>query len=319
MKIKIIFLAILSTFIMTSCSLETKNYNDSFFAMDTYCKITVFDTNKNFDFIQKEIKNIENNLSRTIKMSEIYKHNNFGLKIISKDINGLISETDKISKKLNNTFDIRLGAVTELWDFKQKQEIPHKNDIIKALNNKNKFDFGGVGKGYASDIATSILKNNGAKSAIIALGGNISLIGEKPNKSSFLVGIKYPDKNIDDQIATLSLKDCFVVTSGSYERSFVKNNKTYHHIIDPKTGYPVDNELLSVTIINKNGTQADILSTALFVMGVEKALELKNSNIMNFDAVFITKDKKIIYTKGIEGKINLNQKYKEKGYELEKR
>jgi thiamine biosynthesis lipoprotein len=315
---KKILALILILFTFSGCNASNSPIVTTFFSMDTQCNITVFEKNKDTKSIELAVKELETKLSKTNSNSEIYKFNNLLSKSLSSETKQLISTSDEISKNTNGAFDIRLGAIMDLWGFSSNPKVPSQQDIIQAIDNKNKYDLGAVAKGYASDVAINILKGKGVKSAIVALGGNVGLIGKKPNNEPFNVGIKYPSKTVSDPLLTIKTTDCFIVTSGNYERSFDFNNKNYHHIIDPKTGYPVDNELVSVTIINKNGTQADALSTALFVMGLDKAIEFHNSNEYDFDFVLITKDKKIYCSHNILNNVELNEKFGGEGYEIKK-
>ena len=165
-------------------------------------------------------------------------------------------------------------------------------------------DFGAVAKGFAGDEAVKILESCGIESAILDLGGNIVAFGAKPDGTEWNVGIKNP-WNSENPAAGLKIRSKNVVTSGGYERFFIgADGKKYIHIFDGKTGHPVENGLESVSVVSESGVYADALSTALFVMGTEKAVEFWKSN-RDFDMILITKDKKIFYTPGLEQKITV--------------
>lgn len=164
-------------------------------------------------------------------------------------------------------------------------------------------DFGAVAKGFSGDEALKILEENGIKSALLDLGGNIQVLGAKPDGSEWNIGIKNPWE-AGNPVCGIKLKDKSVVTSGGYERFFFdENGKKYIHIFDSSTGFPVENELESVTVIADSGLYADSLSTSLFVMGTEKASGFWKKS-RDFEMVLITKDARLFYTSGIKDKIS---------------
>ena len=169
-------------------------------------------------------------------------------------------------------------------------------------------DFGAVGKGYAGDRAAEILKKNGIKSAILDFGGNIQTIGNKPDGSAWTVGIKNPWAAAEGGNAVacgVKIRDKAVITSGGYERFFIgEDGKKYIHIFDGKTGRPVENDLESVTIICEKGLYGDALSTSLFVMGKEKAVQFWKEN-RDFDFILITKKRELLCTKSIKDEMKI--------------
>lgn len=158
-------------------------------------------------------------------------------------------------------------------------------------------DLGGIAKGYAADVAASIIKEHGNQAAIINLGGNVYAYGEKANGDSFKIGVQNPFSPRGAYLGILSVKDQTVVTSGTYERFFEQDGTVYHHILDPKTGYPVENNLESVTIVTESSMSADALSTMTFVLGLEKGLNLVES-LDDVEALFITKDHQLYASSG---------------------
>jgi thiamine biosynthesis lipoprotein len=215
-------------------------------------------------------------------------------------------------------FDITIGPVMDLWGFgKEKQQIPKQealNEKLALVNmgalqlNQEKstallrkqgmeIDLGGIAKGYATEQVVNMLKSKGLKKGIINAGGNIYVLGQKDNKSLWQIGVQDP-RNSEEIVGILSVKDQYVVTSGDYQRYFIVGKQRYHHILDPKTGYPA-NDIMSVTVICKDGTQADILSTSLFVLGLKDGMKLLEK-MPGVEAVFITHDRKVIATKGIK-------------------
>ena len=185
---------------------------------------------------------------------------------------------------------------------KDQDETKQKNDNSSekdktisyvTLGPNQQIDLGGIAKGYTGQQLAELFESYGVSSALVSLGGNIQAIGTKPDGSSWKVGIRDPEGGQQDYIGILSVKDKAVVTSGGYERYFEENGQTYIHIINPKTGYPAEGDLLSVTIVSKDGTLADGMSTALYIMGFEKACQFWQLHRDEFDVILITDDGKI--------------------------
>ena len=166
-------------------------------------------------------------------------------------------------------------------------------------------DLGGIAKGYAADQVAEIFRSRQVPRGKIELGGNILVIGDKPDGTAWRVGIQDPKRAdaADGLVGVLNLMDAFAVTSGSYQRYFEQDGKIYHHIIDPATGYPADSGLTSVTVVadseTGNGTMCDALSTDLFVMGEEKALDFWRSGVYDFELVLVTEDDRVVVTAGL--------------------
>ena len=161
---------------------------------------------------------------------------------------------------------------------------------------KSAIDLGGIAKGYMADQLKEYLLGEGVTSAIINLGGNVLTIGEKPDGTSFNIGIQKPFDKQNATITSVQVKDSSVVTSGSYERYFKLGDTIYHHILNTETGYPCDNGLLSVTILSKESIDGDALSTACFTLGLEEGQKLIES-LEDIDAIFVTDDYEIIDTR----------------------
>ena len=231
---------------------------------------------------------------------------------VSEDTLTLITRSKEIYTLTDGAFDISCEPLTREWGFYSGLEnrVPSQQAIENALkgvgaahikikdstitlDENTSLDLGGIAKGYASQKAAEILKENGVNSALMSLGGNVRAVGSKPDGENWSVAITDPDDN-SKSIGTLKISDKAVVTSGGYQRYFEENGQIYHHIIDTKTGYPADSGLKSVTIVSSDDTLADALSTSLFVMGLEKSGEFYSENSSLFGAVFIT-DKGEIY------------------------
>ena len=185
------------------------------------------------------------------------------------------------------------------------------NSVLNKLIKKGmEIDLGGIAKGYAADQIVKYLKSKDVESAIINLGGNVFILGEKEKNTPFKVGIQDPTSEDGSSIGNISVSNKSVVTSGIYERYLEKDGIIYHHMIDPSTGYPFENNLSSVTIISSSSIVGDGLSTTTFGLGLQKGMKLIES-LDNTDAIFITKDKKVYTTSNLKGKLNLkNESFK---------
>ncbi|MGI5889136.1 MAG: FAD:protein FMN transferase, partial [Oscillospiraceae bacterium] len=222
--------------------------------------------------------------------------------------------------------------LTELWGFSTGEyRVPSQEEISDALlhvgpehasvsgetitlDEGTKIDLGAIAKGYLGDKLREILVEDGVSSAMLSLGGNIVLIGSKGSRD-WQVGLEIPEPDRGNGIyAVLSVSDTNVVTSGAYKRYFEEDGKTYGHIIDPSTGYPAESGLSSVTVVCESGTKADVLSTALYVMGLKKAEEFWREN-GGFEAVFTDMDGNVYVTSGLEDSFKLSGDWAE-GYEV---
>lgn len=313
-------LNILFIFLIFSCTNNQTN-TISFSAMDTIIKISSYGKTSELSnqLVQKEIYNLESLISTTNTNSEVYKlnHSNQTEQSFSNHTVFLLDYSIKIAQKTDGAFNPCLFPIITEWGFttddykvpnQQKiDELLQYTDYSKIIINQEKklitlsnnmmIDFGGIAKGYACDIAINILKENGVQSALLDLGGNIQTLGAKPDGSFWKIGIKNPWGG--EPVLALSIQDKAVVTSAGYERYFNQNNKTYIHIFDSKTGYPVENNIASVTIISEQGIYADALSTALFALGTEKAIDFYKNN-KDFDFIILTKNQELIYSNGIK-------------------
>lgn len=323
MKNKHIFFTILFLFLTISCQKKSETYFES---MNTFMKVQCYGDNaaKANAEAQKLIGELNTLISVTKPESEIYKLNHaesFPVEV-SKLTADLLSTTLNMSKKTDGALNPCLYPVTSAWGFTTKKyRIPSEIEISNLLKKcdytkvkiKNNlvyaepgmmFDLGAVGKGFAGDEAIKVLKKHGVKSAILDLGGNIQTIGSKPDGSKWTIGIKNPFS--ETPIGSLKISNKAVITSAGYERFFqTEDGKKHIHIFDGSTGHPVENEVLSATAIGESGTYCDLLSTSLFVMGVEKSITLWKQE-KDFDFIIITKDKKIYITKSILNDFILN-------------
>lgn len=297
--------------------------------MDTIMSFTVYGDNaeNSLECAEKKIRRLEQMLSVTDDNSIVSKINsaNGQQTEINSDISALLSVAKEISSFSGGALNITTLPLTKAWGFLTKEyRVPDISEIellLQKVNEDNIFvndntvickngteiDFGSIAKGYAAQKVIDTLKSNGVTSAIIALGGNVQTLGTKPDGSLWNVVIVDPLNSDTDTVGTLHIGQTAVVTSGAYQRNFIKDSKTYHHIIDPSTGYPSESDLLSVTVLCEDGTYADGLSTALFVLGSQKSYELYLGNDIPFEAVFVTKNKEIILTDGLKDSFTINE------------
>lgn len=337
MKIRLRYMALitaLSVMILTSCSNENamqKEYAKDIFAMDTFMTVKAYGDNAEaaLDEAETEIKRIEALFSVTDPQSDISKINkNGGQPVeVSEDTFELISKSLDFCRETDGALDITVYPVVREWGFTTgSYNIPDRKKLSELLKNTGykrvslsddsvllekgmELDLGSVAKGYCSGRIADIMKQKGVSSALINLGGNVQAIGTKPDGTAWRVGIQDPD-NSEEIACTLSVSDCAVVTSGNYERFFVgEDGKKYCHIIDPKTGCPADNGIISASIIGKSGLMCDAYSTALFVMGTDKAIEFCRSH-QDFEAVFITDSGMLYITEGLENDSDISDRYK---------
>ena len=319
------FLSILilaSALLLSGCQ-KHDTVNTTIVCFDTVVGIQIFDQSSDTGtaLLQNCIamcEDYENRFSRTKEGSEIYNLNHAQGEAftVSEDTADLIRFALNCSETSGGAFDISIAPVTTLWDIKNNPGIlPEEEPLREALSHVDytkihvdgnevtlddplmQIDLGGVAKGYIADQLKSYLEEQGVKHALISLGGNILAIGEKLNKTPFRIGIQYPFKDTGEIIAVVPANDQTVVTSGPYERYFKLNDKIYHHIIDPETGYPVEGDLLSVTILTDSSSLADALSTTCYVMGYENGMNLIE-NMPGVEALFITEDYELHYTSG---------------------
>lgn len=243
----------------------------------------------------KEIEKLEKSLSLYREDSDVSKINQNagkGAVKVSSEVIDVVEAAIKIAKLSNSAFDPTIGSF-KVWDFsKESVQVPSKKEIQEKLSlvdykaitlDKEKslvglkkkgmrLDLGGVAKGYIVGKAMDALKKNGMEWAIIRAGGDMMIYDKNNSNEPFTIGIQHP-RIKDRLIGKLKVRNGAIATSGDYERFFIKNGVRYHHIIDPKTGFPA-NKTQSVTIVSTDPTLADALSTAIFVMGPEKGMEL---------------------------------------------
>lgn len=294
--------------------LLNRNTTSDFLAMNTTVSLDVtgFNSKEAVEKIKAEIIRLDEELlSRTNTNSEIHALNN-GKTEASDELAKLLNDLKQIEEDSDGAFCIGVAQLTDLWGIgTENARLPDGEEISAAIKSSLKWqinentvylpesvmlDLGAVGKGTACDYAYEIITDLDCSEAVIAVGGSVLLYGKDP-KATYKVGIRDPLGEVNEYCAILEIAPGCVSTSGSYERYFEdENGNRYHHIFDPSTGYPAESGLLSVTVVTQFGTVSDALSTACFVLGIEKSLPLLQK--YNANAVFITTDKEIITTYG---------------------
>ena len=300
-----------------------------FFAMDTFMSVKAYGVTSDsvLEEAESEILRLEKLLSVTSTESDIYKINsNSGTAVeVSDDTATLIKSANDISAKTNGASDISIYPVLKEWGFTTgKYNVPNDNTLQNLLTKVDytkiqvedntvtipegyAIDLGSIAKGYTGDKLIELLKENGVNSALVNLGGNVQTLGTKPDGSKWSVAIKNPE-NQEREICIVRVADKAVITSGSYERYFSIDNQKYWHILDPETGKPADNGLISVTIIGDSGTVCDSLSTSLFVMGTDKAIDYAKQNT-DIDVILVTDEMEIFISEGIADSVEMLDNY----------
>ena len=320
MKKRLISLLLAASLLLSGCSstsnTQTLSYTDVLF--DTIVQIDIYDDVD--EKIITECKELclkyDSLLSRTNEASEIFaiNHANGEFVTVSPETLDLVEQGLYYSEISDGAFDITIGAASSLWNFKSEEHIvPSAESISNAISHINyecveikdqqikltdpdaMLDLGAIAKGFIADKLKEHLLENGVEHALINLGGNIQIIGGKPDGSPYNIGIQKPFDQTGQAITAVKVNDTSLVTTGIYERYFEANGTLYHHVLNPATGYPCQNNLYSVTIVTKSSTMADALSTTCFLLGLEKGMNLINE-LDGVEALFITDDYELHYS-----------------------
>lgn len=296
------------------------------YALNTYVKVTLYGSGSD-EIAGRAVdmcSEYERIFSRTDEDSMLYRLNNAGSLTRKEaaddkgfdELTALVRSGIEYGKLTDGALDITIEPVSSLWKFgTDEAALPDAGQIADALTkvdyskievtddfielNGCRLDLGATAKGYIAGKICDYLKKEDVTGAIVDLGGNISCIGTKADGTGFTVGIKKPFDEEGQMSLALDLSDMNIVTSGVYERYFYDNDILYHHILNPATGYPCENGLLSVTVISADAAQCDALSTGCFVLGMDKAKELVEG-LDSVYAVFIDDNYDVYYTKGTE-------------------
>ncbi|MGI6737491.1 MAG: FAD:protein FMN transferase [Anaerovoracaceae bacterium] len=309
----------------TGCGKEAQVSQDAFM-LDTDCTVTIYniDKSKGEELCRQTIdlcKNYEKKLSKTVRGSDVDRINRAGGQTVTvgSDTVRLLRLGIEMSRRTDGLFDVTVGRLTDLWDFKSEHpKVPSAAKIraaVKTVGYRNihisgrrvrlsnpgtKIDLGAIAKGYIADRASEYLKKQGVEQAILNFGGNVVTIGSKDGGNPWNVGIERPFTDRSEVIGSTEVHEAAVVTSGIYERKFKVNGKLYHHIINPRTGYPIENDIEADTIVGPGDSSArcDALSTACLLLGSKKGRALVEQED-GYEALIIKRDDSILKTKGM--------------------
>lgn len=344
-RILVLFFGLI-TIVLTACGssqpkINEKPYEDKQFLMGTYVQIRIYDDGKKSALKPafNRVKELADKITVNQEGSEIDEINKqAGIKPVkvTNDMYYLLKEAYKYSQDSKGGFDMAIGSITSLWriGFPDARK-PAQSEIDQALKLVNyhdvefndaektvylkqagmKLDLGAIAKGYITDEVVKVLKENDVTTAIIDLGGNVFVMGHSPRgdqNEDWTVGIQDPNQARNVVLGSVPESNMSLVTSGIYERYLEADGKTYHHLFNPKTGYPFDNDIASVTIVSKKSIDGDGLSTAVFSMGVKDGLKYVEE-LKDTEAIFVTRDDKVYVTSGLKDRFELN---KEAGYKM---
>ncbi len=306
---------------------ELKLFKKASLTMGTVFETTIYAPDKyvaekTFNEVVQEINRLDylmSNYKKESVLSELNRNASAEPAACNKELAGVIEQSLQYSDITDGAFDITIGPLMKKWGFfKKKGRIPGKEElesVLESVSYKNiiveektikslaknpgtvktvffknpgtRIDLGGIGKGYAVDKAISVLKQNGISSALINFAGNIYTFGTPPGKDSWVIGLQHPRES-EGLLGTFDIKDKAVSTSGDYEKFFIIEGKRYSHIIDPRTGNPVKG-IVSATIVTGNAARADALSTGVFVLGLEKGMDLIEQ-LSDVEGIIVYKD-----------------------------
>lgn len=320
-KCKLFCVLFLMITLLSGCSAyssQPESRTDTVF--DTVVTIQIYDKNSE-DVLDECIQmchDYEKLFSRTLEGSEIYELNHAGGKAVevSDETIEIIQLALNYCELSEGKFDITLGELSDLWNFKENTgTLPDSAAITAAVRNSGynkirisentvqlananmQIDLGGIAKGYVADKLKEYLEDEGIDHALINLGGNVLAVGGKPGNNAYNIGIQKPFDETGAAITSVKVTDESVVSSGVYQRYFKVDDKIYHHIINPSTGYPFENSIYGVTIVCESSAQADALSTICFALGVNGGMRLIN-DMEGVEALFITNDYQLHYSNG---------------------
>lgn len=308
-----------------SCASAGTPYQEDFFAMDTYMTVKVYGKNaeRAADACISEIRRLDSLLDKNEETSEIYRLNHAQGEAVElqPEVLELLRLSLLYAQQTDGRFDPTVEPVSGLWNIHAGTgHVPLESELSSALKkvgydklvvtettaqllDEAQIDLGGIAKGYAADRAIEILREYGIERAVISLGGNVYVLGQRDRANPWKVGIQDPDDKTKTH-GTLAVSDCSIVTSGDYERYFEQDGVRYHHIFDPSTGLPGNTGVRSVTVVCKSSTKADAYSTALFLMGPEQGMEFYRAQ-GGFEAVFLLADGTTLCTDGIASSFSL--------------
>ncbi|MBR4056907.1 MAG: FAD:protein FMN transferase [Oscillospiraceae bacterium] len=302
---------------LCACSLPPDKSSCTLFAMDTYMSLTAYGENAEagLEAAADALRSLDKLLDPETEGSAVYRLNH-GETVQDEAVLSMLHTCEAVYEASGGAFDPTVYPLVKAWGFVDAQyHVPTEAEIQTLLEcvdfaqvtvtntgaglpDGMALNFGAVAKGYAAQHAADAMRAAGVESGILSLGGNVQTLGEKPGGGLWEIAVQDPfDESVS--VGTLSVGGgTAVITSGSYRRFFEQDGKTYHHIFDPRSGYPCDSDLRSVTVVCQDGALADALSTALFVLGEEAALRLQ-AELDTFELLLITEDGRIVLTGGL--------------------
>lgn len=283
--------------LLAGCSVSEPCAQQTVFCMDTVMDVKIWGPERQqaMDAIVAMLQSLEATWSATDENSLLWLLNR-GEGTLDSQQQAFLDRAVALQERTGGAFDPKLGSVIALWGFYDDNFRVPSQEELDAAKTDPQWDLGAIVKGYAGAQAAEILAQYDIDRAILNLGGNIQTYGEKENGAPWNIGVQNPSGG--DALGTLAIRGTMAaVTSGDYQRYFEQDGARYHHILDPETGAPADSGLSSVTVICADGTVADALSTALFVMGMEEAVAFWRQSD-DFEAVFLLRDGKIYATEG---------------------
>lgn len=314
---KVLFCVLL---LSVCCSCTASPVKATFFAMDTVMTLELYGDKATLEAAKEEILRLDSLFSIGKEASDVSRLNIHGEAEIAPETAEVLAYGQEISQATGGALELTIAPLVDCWGwYDGNTAVPDAAALSQALSlvdgggltlNDNQaslsrsgmaVDLGCIAKGYTASHVAQMLSERGVSSALINLGGNVQTLGTKPDGSDWVIGIA-DASDPAAYLGTLSVSDCAVVTSGDYQRYFEEDGRRYHHILDPKTGYPTDNGLHSVTVVCDDGTLADGLSTALFVMGLSQAEAFWRSGVYEFEAVFQA-DEGLFVTAGLADSI----------------
>jgi thiamine biosynthesis lipoprotein len=328
-------LGLLLTVAVAGCSFsKTTIYTSGIFAMDTVMEFQVAGEEDYTPQVASWIQDLEKELSVTDENSEIYRLNHYKEDYLSPQVAEIMSGALKVCERTEGALDITIYPVLRTWGFTtddyrvptdweleellkgvdySKCEVADAGEgaekVMVSIPEEALVDLGSVAKGYTGTYVADRLRDLGVTHALLNLGGNVQCIGRKPDGQPWKVAVKSPfEDSSTGMLGVIDADDVAIITSGGYERYFEEDGVTYWHILDPSTGKPARNGLVSVTIIGKDGLLCDGLSTGLFVKGLEEATRIWRESD-DFEAVFVTEDREVYVTEGVAGIFSLTPEY----------
>lgn len=297
------------------------------FAMDTVMTFRVYGEQELLSLITNEINSLENTLSVTREGSDVWNINHAGGETVAVDMSTfeLLMLAKELGEKADGALDVTMYPVVKAWGFATKgvddpgeaeHRVPPAEELSELLEHVDyrkvavqdgtvtlpadmELDLGAIAKGYAGERAADLLRENGVTSALLNMGGNVQSVGSKPDGTPWRIGIQDPAGDTGAYLGVLQLVDQAAVTSGGYQRYFEEDGVRYWHIMDPATGAPARSGLTQVTIVGDKGGLCDGLSTALFVLGREKALDYWRT-YGGFEAILVDEDNRVWITAGLK-------------------